>query len=305
LICIAAFYRFIPLSDREGLRARAIEYGTTLGLKGSLLVATEGVNGTLSGDEAALDLFIAALGEWVGAQIKVKKSHAEKQPFYKYKVRLKKEIVTFGHGANPTTHVGQYVKPRDWNALIQKEDVVVIDTRNDYEIKAGTFENAIDPRTTTFTEFARFADENLAAHKHKTIAMFCTGGIRCEKATSYLVQQGFEDVRHLEGGILQYLEDVEESSSLWRGECFVFDHRVTVDHALLPGSFSMCHVCGWPLDDDDKTHEQYELGVSCAHCFAARSDSDKSRARERQKQIELAKKRGEVHVGARAKSSET
>ena len=297
-VCIAAFYSFHKVSDREAFREIAKRSGSALDLKGSLLVANEGINGTLCGEEEKLDAFLSEVQGYFGITLTIKKSRAEAEPFYKFKVRLKKEIVTFGKpDVDPNAQVGEYVKPKDWNALISDDDVIVIDTRNDYEIKAGTFEGALNPKTHSFTQFADYVSDTLSDKKQKKIAMFCTGGIRCEKATSYLLNEGFEKVFHLEGGILNYFADVPKEESKWQGECFVFDHRVTVNHDLEPGRFEMCHVCGWPLEDADREHVNYEEGVSCEHCFGLRSDDDRARARERQKQIELAQSRGQKHVG--------
>jgi UPF0176 protein len=225
-------------------------------------------------------------------------------PFYRSKVKLKKEIVTMGiEDIDPNDIVGTYVKAKDWNALISDPDVTLIDTRNNYEVQIGSFKGVIDPHTTTFREFPDYTKENLDPAKHKKVAMFCTGGIRCEKSTAYLKQQGFNDVYHLEGGILKYLEEVPEAESLWQGECFVFDNRVTVNHKLEKGHYDQCHACRMPITEDDKQHEHYVPGVSCHHCHDHTNEEQRARFREREKQIQLAKQRGENHIGDEARQA--
>ena len=226
------------------------------------------------------------------ADLDHKESFCDEDPFYRSKVKLKKEIVTIGvEGVDPNRQAGTYVEPADWNALIADPDVLLIDTRNDYEVALGTFEGAADPKTASFGEFPKFVGENLDPARHQKVAMFCTGGIRCEKASSYMQSQGFREVYHLKGGILKYLEEVPKEESKWQGECFVFDHRVAVGQGLVPTELEMCHGCRMPLDPDDKFSELYEEGVSCPKCFATLSEKSKASARERQKQIDLAKKR--------------
>src|SRR5690554_7331696 len=222
-------------------------------------------------------------------------------PFYRTKVKLKKEIVTMGvNGIDPKRIVGTYVKPKDWNELISRDDVILVDTRNDYEVQVGTFKGALDPNTTTFREFPQYVKENLDPSKHKKVAMFCTGGIRCEKSTAYLKEQGFDEVYHLEGGILKYLEEVPEEETLWKGECFVFDNRVTVNHKLEKGNFDQCHACRHPITEAEKQLPEYQQGVSCHRCIDSLSEEQKARFAERERQIRLAEARGEVHVGGDA-----
>lgn len=299
-IVVAALYKFVKLPDYEALVPRLKEFCDSLGIKGTLLLAEEGINGTVSGSRAAIDALAAFLksdGRFDG--LSYKESFYDEQPFYRMKVKLKKEIVTMGvNGIDPQKIVGTYVKPKDWNALISDPDVVVIDTRNSYEYEIGTFERAIDPKTETFREFPTYVAKNLDPAKHKKVAMFCTGGIRCEKSTAYLKEQGFEEVYHLEGGILKYLEEVPEEESLWRGECFVFDNRVAVNHKLEKGIYDQCHGCRYPITEEDKASPFYMLGVCCPRCYSRLTEEQKARFAERQKQIELAKKRNEVHIGA-------
>ncbi|MEC7177293.1 MAG: rhodanese-related sulfurtransferase, partial [Pseudomonadota bacterium] len=238
----------------------------------------------------------------IGA-LEVKFSFAEEQPFYRMKVRLKKEIVTLGQPAvDPTNTVGTYVDPADWNRLIDDPDTLVIDTRNDYEVSIGTFENAVNPETSSFRDFADFVEDKLKPlikdKKPKNIAMFCTGGIRCEKSTSYLLQEGFENVFHLKGGILKYLETIPQDNSKWQGECFVFDGRVSVGHDLQPGSYDMCHACRMPLSSEEKQHPAYRPGISCPKCIDNLSEAQIKRFSDRQTQVELAKQRGEAHIGS-------
>jgi len=227
-----------------------------------------------------------------------KESYVDAQPFNRTKVKLKKEIVTMGvEDIDPNDIVGTYVKPKNWNALITDPDVLLVDTRNDYEVAIGTFKGALNPNTETFREFPDYVKDNLDKAKHKKVAMFCTGGIRCEKSTAYLKQQGFDEVYHLEGGILKYLEDVPQDETQWEGECFVFDNRVSVDHDLDKGQYDQCYGCRMPITEGDKQHVHYQQGISCHHCFDKTDDEQKARYIERQHQIELAKKRGEEHIG--------
>lgn len=299
-IVVAALYKFVKLPDYEAIVPRLKELCDSLDIKGTLLLAEEGINGTVSGSRAAIDGLIAFLKEDSRFDsLSFKESFYEEQPFYRMKVKLKKEIVTMGvTGIDPQKIVGTYVKPRDWNSLISDPEVVVIDTRNSYEYEIGTFERAIDPKTETFREFPAYVAENLDPNKHRKVAMFCTGGIRCEKSTAYLKEQGFEEVYHLEGGILKYLEEVPEEESLWRGECFVFDNRVAVNHKLEKGIYDQCHGCRYPITEEDKLSPQYMLGVCCPRCYSKLTINQKERFAERQKQIELAKQRNETHIGA-------
>ena len=292
-IVVAALYKFVTLKDFARLRQPLLAAMKTHGVKGTLLLAEEGINGTISGWREALDGFLAELkSDPHFADIDHKESFCDEDPFYRSKVKLKKEIVTIGvDGVDPNRQAGTYVSPVDWNALISDPDVLLIDTRNDYEVALGTFAGAADPKTSSFGEFPKYVGENLDPARHRKVAMFCTGGIRCEKASSYMQSQGFREVYHLKGGILKYLEEVPKGQSKWQGECFVFDHRVAVGQGLVPTDLEMCHGCRIPLDAGDKSSEFYEEGVSCPKCFADLSEKSKASARERQKQIDLAKKR--------------
>ena len=298
MFTVAALYHFTRFDDPDALRAPLRELCEEKDVRGSLLIAAEGINGTIAGPRAGIDAVLAHIRALPGcADLEWKESTAAEAPFARMKVRLKKEIVTMGvPGVDPKAKVGHYVRPQDWNALISAPDVAVIDTRNDYEIAIGTFEGAVDPETTTFREFPAWWQENKDRFHNKRIAMFCTGGIRCEKSTNYLIEQGVEEVYHLKGGILQYLEDVPEEDSLWHGECFVFDERVSVGHGLKEGPHLLCRACRRPLLPEDTKRPEYEKGVSCHQCLNEHSDADRARFRERQKQIELAKARGEHHL---------
>lgn len=299
-VVICALYKFVALDNYQALRQPLLDVMLQHEVRGTLLLAQEGINGTVAGSRGAID----ALLQWLQqdprlAPLSYKESFSDTVPFYRTKVKLKKEIVTMGvEGIDPRRVVGTYVKPKDWNALISDPDVVLVDTRNDYEVQIGTFKHALNPQTETFREFPAYVAEQLDPAKHKKVAMFCTGGIRCEKSTAYLKQQGFEAVYHLEGGILKYLEEVPEQESLWQGECFVFDERVAVNHALQPGQYDQCHACRMPITEQDKLHAHYQQGVSCHHCYQDLSELQKQRFAEREKQIQLAKQRGEAHIGA-------
>ena len=292
-IVVVALYKFVTLKDFAALRQPLLVAMKAHEVKGTLLLAEEGINGTISGRREAIDGFLASLkSDTRFADLDHKESFCDEDPFYRSKVKLKKEIVTIGvDGVDPNNQSGTYVDAKDWNALIADPDVLLIDTRNGYEVALGTFEGAADPKTGKFGEFPKFVGTNLDPAKHKKVAMFCTGGIRCEKASSYLRNQGFREVYHLKGGILKYLEEVPVHESKWQGECFVFDHRVAVGQGLVPTELEMCHGCRMPLDPEDKFSEHYEEGVSCPKCFATLSEKSKASARERQKQIDLAKKR--------------
>lgn len=296
---VCALYKFVSLPDYEALRQPLLDCMLAHDVKGTLLLAQEGVNGTVAGSREGVDALLAWLRQDPRlADLSWKESYDTIEPFYRTKVKLKKEIVTMGvEGIDPRQVVGTYVKPADWNALISDPDVVLIDTRNDYEVDIGTFKNAVNPRTTTFREFPEYVKENLDPAKHKKVAMFCTGGIRCEKSTAYLKEQGFDEVYHLQGGILQYLQDVPPEQSLWQGECFVFDNRVTVNHLLQKGNFDQCHACRRPISEDDKKSQFYVPGVSCHHCHNEHDPEQIARYQQREKQMQLAKKRGERHVG--------
>jgi UPF0176 protein len=307
---VAAFYKFFALPDFESRRAPLAETLDAAGVKGTVLLATEGVNGTIAGTPEAIDTALAALRALPGCEtLQAKFAEADEMPFLRLKVRLKREIVSMGvPGTDPNAIVGTYVAPEAWNALISDPDTVLIDTRNDYEVSIGTFEGAIDPNTKTFREFPDWFREFRAKLESEgrtpKVAMFCTGGIRCEKATSFVKAEGIDDVFHLEGGILKYLETVPEQDSKWQGECFVFDERVSVRHDLTPGSYDMCHACKRPITEADKQHAAFESGVSCPHCISEMSDEQRARFAERQKQIDLAKARGEKHMGPEARRSE-
>jgi UPF0176 protein len=301
-IHVAALYKFTPFPDPEALRAPLIAACEAAGIKGTLLLAREGINGTIAGTDNALAAVLDTIRALPGCgDLDVKFSDAPAMPFYRMKVRVKREIVTMGEpDIDPTLSAGHYVDPHDWNALIADPDTVVIDTRNDYEVAVGSFAGAVDPRTPTFRDFpAWFREhrEELLSGK-KRVAMFCTGGIRCEKSTSFLRAEGIDEVYHLKGGILKYLEQVPEEQSLWEGECFVFDERVTVRHGLEQGTFQLCRACRRPLDAEALAHPDYADGVSCPACIHERTPEQRAGYAERQRQEALAKARGELHVGA-------
>ena len=296
---VATFYKFVPLPDYEAMREPLAAFCRAHGAKGSILLASEGINATIAAPREGIDAIIGRLrSDERLTDMLVKESSAEFQPFLRMKVRLKKEIVTLRQDVDPTNLVGNYVQPAEWNDLISDPEVFLIDTRNDFEVQVGSFEGAVNPNTTSFSQFADYVRDNLDPERHKKIAMFCTGGIRCEKATSYLLKNGFDDVYHLEGGILNYLEKVPESETKWHGECFVFDNRVTLDHNLEPGSYILCHSCWQPLTSADIDSPLYDPGVACPHCDGELSDERRASLRERQKQIALAKARGEQHLGS-------
>ena len=297
---VAALYKFVDFPDFRPFSGPLKEQCQALGLKGTLLLAHEGLNGTVAGSREGIDGLLAYLrADSRFADLEHKESPSDEQPFYRMKVKLKKEIVTMGvEGIDPKKTVGTYVAPRDWNQLISDPEVVVIDTRNHYEYAIGSFEGARDPQTETFREFPRYVQDNLDPGRAKKVAMFCTGGIRCEKATAYLKEQGFEEVYHLQGGVLKYLEEVPPEQSLWRGECFVFDNRVAVNHDLEPGSYDQCHGCRHPITEADKASPEYMKGVSCPRCYHRLTQEQKARFAERQKQMELARQRNEPHIGA-------
>ena len=302
MFTVCALYQFVRLDDFEAFRTPLRELMVKLEVKGTILLALEGLNGTISGSKASIDGVIQFLqddGRFDNLEIKF--SHSENTPFKRLKVKLKKEIVTLGvDHIDPLSSVGTYIAPQDWNALISDPDVVLIDTRNNYEYEIGSFKGAINPNTETFREFPTYTKDNLEQYRGKKVAMFCTGGIRCEKSTAYLKTQGFDTVYHLQGGILKYLEEVDEDQSLWEGECFVFDDRVAVKHNLEQGQYDQCHACRYPITDEDKHHHHYEKGVSCPRCHGSRSETQVSRYRERERQVQLAKARGEEHIGDHA-----
>jgi len=301
---VAAFYHFTAMRRLPELRQELLAVAEGQGVRGTILLAEEGVNGTICGPEAGVRAVLARLRRRPELDpLQAKFSWAPHQAFHRLKVRLKREIVTMGRPTvRPAERVGTYVPPERWDTLIRDPDTLLIDTRNAYEVAIGSFEGAIDPGTASFRDFPDWVERELrplvARRRPKAIAMFCTGGIRCEKASAYLLQQGFSDVHHLQGGILRYLEERPEQGSSWRGECFVFDQRVAVNHRLEPGSHRLCHACGLPLAPADLEHPAYREGVSCHHCIARFSDADRARFAERQRQIARARARGEAHVGA-------
>ncbi|MFW8633765.1 rhodanese-related sulfurtransferase [Cribrihabitans pelagius] len=297
---IAALYHFTRFPDPAAIRPALLELCRAQGVKGSLLLAREGINGTIAGPRAGIDAVLALIRALPGCGgLEWKEATASEPPFGRMKVRLKKEIVTMGQpDVDPRASVGHYVEPGDWNDLIRQDDVVLIDTRNDYEVAIGTFEGAVDPKTESFRDFPAWWEANKDRFRNKRVAMFCTGGIRCEKSTNYLLGQGVEDVYHLKGGILRYLEEVPQENSSWQGECFVFDNRVSVGHGLAEGPHELCHGCRRPILPADKARPGFEQGVSCHQCIDETSEEDKARFRERQKQMQLARARGEDHLGS-------
>ena len=296
---ICALYKFTRLDDFEEIQIPLRSFLDSLSVKGTLLLAREGINGTISGTKVSLEKVLDYLqSDPRFLDLEFKFSYSQKIPFKRLKVKLKKEIVTMGlTEIDPTHSAGTYVKPKDWNELINDPDVVLIDTRNNYEYEIGSFKGAINPNTETFREFPSFTKNTLEQYRDKKIAMFCTGGIRCEKSTAYLKSEGFKNVFHLQGGILKYLEEVNEDESLWEGECFVFDDRVAVKHNLEQGQYDQCHACRFPITEEDTMHPHYEKGASCPRCFGTKNSSQMSRYREREKQVKLAKLRGEEHIG--------
>lgn len=302
-VIVAAFYKFIHLSDPVAVQRDLQKACESAGILGTILIAHEGINGTVCALREGICALMAHFADSpYFSDIQPKYSFAKEPAFYRMKVRLKREIVTMGQpDIDPENSVGTYVSPQDWNALISASDTLVIDTRNRYEVAIGTFENAVDPETASFRDFPAWIENYMAdlpeEKRPKNIAMFCTGGIRCEKATSYLRARGYENVFHLEGGILKYLETMPAEDSAWRGECFVFDQRVSVKHGLAPGAYDQCHACRTPLTQEDKQRASFEHGVSCLHCIDAHDDADRARFRERQKQIRLSKERGQAHIG--------
>ncbi len=304
MFTVAALYKFTAFPDPAALRPGLLAACEAAGVKGTLLLAREGINGTIAGTRAGIDTVLSHIRALPGCDdLDWKESPAKEMPFGRMKVRLKREIVTMGEPeVDPTLGTGRYVDPAEWNALIAAEDVVVIDTRNDYEVAIGTFEGAVDPGTKSFREFPAWWRENAGRFGNKRVAMFCTGGIRCEKSTNFLIREGVEEVYHLKGGILKYLEEVPADESKWQGACFVFDQRVGVEHGLRESGHVMCHACRRPVAPDDLTDPRYEEGVSCPACAQEYSDADRARFRERQRQVELADARGGQHLGQQARS---
>ncbi len=300
---VCALYKFTALDHFASLRIPVQTKLQEYKIRGTILLAKEGINGAIAGTRPNIERFLSWLNQQPAMrELEVKHSVAEQLPFKRARVKLKKEIVTMGVAdIDPRESVGAYVEPKDWNNMLDDADVLVVDTRNEYEIKVGRFvgrfAHATNPQTTNFREFPAFAAQHLNPAKHKKIAMYCTGGIRCEKSTAFLKQQGFDQVYHLKGGILKYLEQIPQSQSKWQGECFVFDDRVTVDHQLRKGSYDQCHACRLPITDQDKQSEKYQAGVSCPACFERSTKADKARYAEREKQVKLAQSRGQDHIG--------
>jgi len=304
---VAALYKFTPLHGLDALQARLKQVGEANAITGTILLASEGINGTIAGPADGVATMLDAIREMPGcADLQHKESWAEDQPFLRLKVRLKREIVTMGiAGVDPNALVGSYVDPSEWNDLITSPDVVTIDTRNDYEVRIGQFEGAVNPETVSFREFPDWFRKFRETRPEARVAMYCTGGIRCEKATSFVKAEGIDEVFHLKGGILKYLETVRPEESLWRGECFVFDRRVAVVHGLEQGSHTLCHACREPLGPEDLRSDHFVPGVSCPHCHDRFSEADRDRFAERHKQSLLAARRGEKHLGRVYESDET
>ena len=302
-ILVAALYKFVEIDDLHSLQSNLYEICEKNNIMGTILIANEGINGTISGKTNEINQTISLLkSDKRFANIEIKYSSTDKQPFHRMKVRLKKEIVTIGlPEINPNKKVGTYVKPEDWNDLISDPNVIVIDTRNKYETKIGSFQNALDPETSSFREFPDWVKKFKSSKENanKKIAMFCTGGIRCEKASSLMKEEGFEDVYHLQGGILKYLETIDKENSLWNGECFVFDQRVCLTDELEVGSYKMCFACRMPITEEEMQNEKYIEGISCIYCYDKTTKEKKERFGSRQRQILLAKERGEKHLGGK------
>ncbi|MBJ80355.1 MAG: hypothetical protein CMH60_03470 [Myxococcales bacterium] len=299
-IVVAALYKFCALDNYAQVRDQFEDLCLAKDIKGTLIFSDEGVNGTVAGSRNAINELRSALAKESRFDgMEYKESYCEEQPFLRLKVKTKNEIVTMGVlGAKPAEQTGQHVAAKDWNALLKRKDLLLLDTRNTYETRIGVFEGAVDPGLSDFREFPQYVDENLDPEKTPAVAMYCTGGIRCEKASAYMLAKGFKEVFQLNGGILRYLEEVDAEESTWQGDCFVFDNRVSVDQDLRQGDYSVCYSCREPLREEDKLSEHYELGVSCHYCYESHSEERKARLRERQKQVELAKSRKETHIGA-------
>jgi len=297
----AALYKFVELSDFADLKAPLLDCCNHNQVKGTILLAAEGINGTIAGSSEGVHAVLEFLRcDARFADLVHKESFSEKAPFYRLKVRLRREIVTMGiPDINPSLMAGKYVKPDEWNKLLDDPDVVVVDVRNNFEVSMGTFAGAINPKTKSFSDLPEWALQEAALRDKPKVAMFCTGGIRCEKSTAFLRSQGFDEVYHLEGGILKYLETVPEAESRWEGECFVFDERVSVVHQLKPGNYQLCRACREPISQEDQASELFVLGVSCPHCHDSKTETKKQGFSERQRQIELAKGRNQTHIGAR------
>jgi len=298
-VIVAAMYQFVRLPDFEAIQPKLLDFCREQGLKGTLLLAEEGINGTVAGSREAIDALLDYLkSDERLANLEHKESQSDELPFHRMKVKLKKEIVTMGQpNIKPIDTAEVRVEPKDWNALISDPDVLVIDTRNEYEFQIGSFKNAVSPDTTNFREFPDYVKQQLDPAKNKKVAMFCTGGIRCEKACAYMKEQGFDEVYQLNGGILKYLEEVKTEESLWEGECFVFDSRVSVDHELAEGSYHQCFACRRPISEEEMQSTEYQEGVSCPRCIDETTAEQRSNFGERQHQVELAEQRNEKHIG--------
>ena len=298
-LVVCALYKFVTLDNYQALQQPLLSFMLERDIKGTLLLAQEGINGTIAGSRSHIDALLFFLKSDARlADVNYKESYTDQPPFLRSRVKLKKEIVTMGiEGIDPKRVAGTYVKPTDWNDLINDPDVLLVDTRNNYEVQVGTFKDALNPKTDSFREFPDYVKQQLDPKKHSKVAMFCTGGIRCEKSTAFLKEQGFDEVYHLQGGILKYLEEVPAEDSLWEGECFVFDERVTVNHQLEKGDYEQCNACRMPITAEDQRSEQYKQGISCPHCFDNTSEQQKARFAEREKQMQLAQQRGETHIG--------
>ena len=302
-IRVAALYQFTPFTDLERIKAPLAQACCSNGVKGTLLLAREGINGTIAGTDDGIEHVLAHIRSLPGcADIEIKESRAPEMPFHRMKVRLKQEIVTMGQPDIDPLDTGHYIAPADWNALIDRPDTIIIDTRNDYEVALGSFAGAIDPRTRSFRDFPEWFQANrdrlLEGEVKPKIAMFCTGGIRCEKSTAFLKAEGLDEVYHLKGGILAYLETIPAEESRWQGECFVFDERVSVGHGLAPGDNQLCRACRMPVTPEQRDSPLFVEGVSCPACHGERTDEQRARYAERHRQTMLAKARGEAHVGA-------
>lgn len=299
-LTVIAFYKFVDLPDFESLREPLKKFCLEHNIRGSILLAKEGINSTMSGTNENIYSFLEFLKKDKRFEdLEYKESYAiNEHPFRRMKVLLKKEIVNLGMPEiNPNNKVGTYLDSEEWNRVISDPEVILIDTRNDFEFQVGTFKNAINPKTNSFNEFPEYVEKNLDPEKDKKVAMFCTGGIRCEKATSFMLEKGFKEVYHLKGGILKYLEEMQEEESLWEGECFVFDNRVGIKHQLEIGEYQLCHSCGYPNSPEERKSEKYEEGVFCPHCFDEIDEEKLASRRERAKQVALARQRNKIHIG--------
>jgi UPF0176 protein len=297
-IKIAAFYKFVQIDDVASLRDSLKQMCADHHIRGTILLASEGINGTIAGKTDDMNAVIGQIrDDGRFSDLDIKFSTVDDMPFYRLKVQLKKEIISFGQTLLKTDQVGHHIEPQQWNDLINDPDVILLDTRNDYEVDVGTFEGAIDPKIESFHDFKTFVKDNLNPQENKKVAMFCTGGIRCEKASAYMLQQGFENVYQLHGGILKYLESVPENESQWQGECFIFDQRVSLDHNLERGSHQLCYSCQHPLNPTDLESPHFEQGVCCPYCYDSLDEEKRARLQERQQQVTLAQQRGEPHIG--------